>query len=239
MGKVGEGISAENASWNFGGNTPKNFTNHVKRSVPFYEEGHNLIEKISDFFVYSDSVCYELGVSTGTLIRKLSIRHKKSVRWIGIDIESKMIEQASKEIKSSIGTLGNIELFVDDINSFSYEPTDLIISYYTMQFIHPKFRQELINNIYQNLNWGGAFILFEKVHGSDARFQDIFSSIYTEYKLDNGYSSEEIIEKARSLKGVLEPFSSQGNIDMLRRAGFVDITTIFQWVNFKGFLCIK
>jgi len=35
VGRVGEGISANNASWSFGGDTPKNFSNHVRRSVIF------------------------------------------------------------------------------------------------------------------------------------------------------------------------------------------------------------
>ena len=28
-----------------------------------------------------------------------------------------------------------------------------------MQFIPPRFRQEIINKIYKSLNWGGAFII--------------------------------------------------------------------------------
>ena len=30
---------------------------------------------------------------------------------------------------------------------------------------------------------GGGFILFEKVRGPDARFQDILQTLYTEYKI--------------------------------------------------------
>ena len=86
---------------------------------------------------------------------------------------------------------------------------------------------------------GGAFVIFEKVRSPDARFQDIVSGIYSDYKLAQGYSPEEVIAKSRSLKGVMEPFSTQGNLDMLNRAGFVDVTTIFKWVCFEGFLCIK
>ena len=97
----------------------------------------------------------------------------------------------------------------------------------------------LPNNIYESLNWGGAFLLFEKIRGADARFQDIYSSIYQDFKVLQGYSDEEILTKQRSLKGVLEPFSNQGNIGLLKRAGFKDITTIFQWVCFQGYLCIK
>ena len=45
--------------------------------------------------------------------------------------------------------------------------------------------------------------------------------------------------KAESLKAVMEPFSSQGNLDLLKRAGFVDVMSVFEQVCFEGFLAIK
>ena len=97
----------------------------------------------------------------------------------------------------------------------------------------------MIRRIYEALNWGGAFLLFEKVRGPDARFQDFMTAVYTDYKLERGYLAEEIVEKSRSLKGILEPFSTQGNIDLLKRAGFIDIMTILKFACFEGFLAIK
>ena len=235
---VGEGILSPNASWEFGDNVPEKFSAHVKRSVPLYEEGHNVVQKLSDHFVQENSICYELGVSTATLLKQLAQRHSKA-KWVGVDIEPKMIEQAQKEIEIFDGHLSNIELVVEDINLYSYEKSDFIVSYYTIQFVPPRLKQALLNRIYETLNWGGAFLMFEKVRGPDARFQDILNSLYTDFKLEQGYSSEEIIGKSRSLKGVLEPFSSKGNLDLLSRAGFVDIMTIFKFICFEGFLAIK
>ena len=37
----------------------------------------------------------------------------------------------------------------------------------------------------------------------------------------------------------MEPFSTQGNIDLMKRAGFVDIMPVSKWVCFEGFLAIK
>jgi tRNA (cmo5U34)-methyltransferase len=119
------------------------------------------------------------------------------------------------------------------------EGCDLIVSYYTIQFVPPRIRQELINKIYSSLNWGGGFILFEKVRAPDARFQDYANQIYADFKLGQGFSANNIVNKTRSLKGVLEPFSTQGNMDLMRRAGFQDIMTIAKWVCFEGFLAIK
>jgi tRNA (cmo5U34)-methyltransferase len=108
-----------------------------------------------------------------------------------------------------------------------------------MQFVRPRFRQDTINRIYKSLRWGGAFVYFEKVRAPDARFNDIMSLLYIDHKIDQGYAGNEIVGKARSLKGVLEPFSTQGNLDLLKRAGFVDIMTVFKYICFEGFLAIK
>jgi tRNA (cmo5U34)-methyltransferase len=126
-----------------------------------------------------------------------------------------------------------------DIIGFDFEPCDMVVAYYTLQFVKPKVRQLVFDHVYKALNWGGAFVLFEKVRAPDARFQDIAAALYVDYKLRQGYSGEEILQKSRSLKGVLEPFSTEGNIDLLKRAGFVDIMTVFKYVCFEGFLAIK
>jgi tRNA (cmo5U34)-methyltransferase len=236
-GCVGDNIVAEDSSWHFNSQVVEGFPEHVRRSVPLYEVGHDLTCKLSSFFVKDDSICYEIGTSVGELLAKLADHnaHKKNARWIGIDTEDAMLKRARENVKG----VKNISLKHEDICTFELEKTDLIVSYYTIQFIHPRNRQEVFNKIYESLNWGGAFILFEKVRAPDARFQDIMSTLYTEYKLDQNFTPEEIINKTKSIKGVLEPFSTQGNMDLLRRAGFVDIMTIMKYICFEGFLAIK
>lgn len=236
---VGDDIQSGNASWSFGGDTPKNFESHVAKSVPFYTEGHEIVLAMSDFFVKRNSVCYELGCSTGTLTRKLAQHHPESVQWVGIDIEPDMIDQAQTYLSQTAPAINNVQYLVDDITTHPYQPTDFMVAYYTIQFIHPCVRQQLFRRIYETLNWGGALLLFEKVRAPDARFQDIASSLYVDYKLARGYDANQIIAKSRSLKGVLEPFSTAGNVDMLKRAGFVDVMTVFKYVCFEGFFCIK
>lgn len=233
---VGDSISVGNASWTFGGEVANTFGEHVRRSVPMYEEGHTVVCKLSDFFVKPHSVCYELGCSVGELTLKLA-RHnqEKNATFIGIDTEYAMVQKAKENTRD----LRNVKIEVSDCVLYEFEKTDLVVAYYCVQFIPPAVRQQLINKIYNALNWGGALIMFEKVRGPDARFQDILSTLYVDYKLEQNYSPEEIIAKTRSLKGVLEPFSTQGNIDLLKRAGFVDVMTVMKYLCFEGFLAIK
>ena len=81
--------------------------------------------------------------------------------------------------------------------------------------------------------------MFEKFRGPDARFQDLFVQIYNDFKESKGFSINEIFNKQKSLRGVLEPFSDYGNLSLLKRAGFKDISSLAQFINFKEYICIK
>ena len=159
----------------------------------------------------------------------------KKVTFYGIDRVPEMIAEAQQRCESE----PNIHLLTQDLMDVEFEKSDLIVAYYTMQFIRPRNRQLLFDRVYEALNWGGAFILFEKVRAQDARFQDIATTLYADFKLEQGYNAEEIVAKTRSLKGVLEPFSTQGNIDLLKRAGFADILSVMKYLCFEGFLAIR
>lgn len=237
MSGVGDGLKAERANWNFSGEVARNFDDHVSKSVPLYNEGHQLVCELSDFFVKPGSLCYEIGCSTGVLSLKLAEHNaaKAGARFVGIDVEPDMIDVA----RGRAAKYDNVTFSVDDVTQMEMQPADLIVGYYTVQFIRPSERQRVIDKLYASLQWGGALILFEKVRGSDGRFQDMAARLYDDYKLSRGYTPDEIVSKARSLKGVLEPFSSQGNLDLLRRAGFVDTMTIMKYICFEGFVAIK
>lgn len=235
--KVGHNIEAENAGWTFSGGVPDTFVSHIRQSVPLYEEGHELTCQISDFFVSDTSVVYEIGTSTGELLKKLALHNKAKAgaRWIGMDVETAMVAKA----RQHCADVPNITILEEDARLFAFEPADMIVSYYTTQFIPPRDRQALFDKIYQSLTWGGALVMFEKVRAPDARFQDMMTSLYHDFKLRQGFSPEEVMSKARSLKGVLEPFSTEGNLGLIRRAGFQDVMTISKFVCFEGFLAIK
>ena len=95
--------------------------------------------------------------------------------------------------------------------NFEFEESSIICSYYTLQFVLPSVRQKLVDKIYNALTWEVLFSFLKKQEGPDGRFQDMNTHVYNEFKINQGYSPEEIFNKSRSLTGILEPFSDQGN----------------------------
>ena len=236
--KTGQNISKKNSNWNFKGNVYKNFDKHIIKSVPFYAETQDLFLQYTDFFLQDDAKIIDLGSSTGTFLNKIFTRHKKNqkkIKYLGIDNTKEIINFCKKKYKSN----KKIQFLLRDIEKTDISDTCIISSFYTIQFISPKKRQKLINKIYKGLNWGGAFFFIEKVRASDARFQDMMIQTYNEFKLSQDFKPNEIMAKSNSLKGVLEPFSTIGNLSLLKRAGFKDIMTVFKYGSFEGFLAIK
>jgi tRNA (cmo5U34)-methyltransferase len=236
MEAVDKNINQHNAGWSFA-NISEDFDEHIRRSIPLYESGHRLVCHYSDFFLKSDSLVYDIGCSTGQMLLKLAARHptKPALKLVGIDTVEDMVGKANL-LAAAEPRLNFVHANALDE---SLEPADMVIANYTIQFLPPRVRQKLVDKIYQALNWGGGFFMFEKVRAPDGRFQDYANQVYVEFKLENGFSEAEIVNKTRSIKGVMEPFSTQGNLDLLRRAGFVDVMTIQKYVCFEGFLAIK
>ena len=55
--EIDNNIEASKSSWSFASDkVASNFDNHIRKSVPFYSEGQDLITTMSDFFTSEDSI---------------------------------------------------------------------------------------------------------------------------------------------------------------------------------------
>ncbi|MEC9247970.1 MAG: methyltransferase domain-containing protein [Pseudomonadota bacterium] len=238
MPEVGDVIKAENARWRFSGNQTTELAEHIEKSIPGYTEGHKLTLQLSDFFIRQNSRVYDLGCTTGVLTQSIATRHADAnIEVIGVDRELSLIAAAREKVPDPLK--GNLKYETKDIINLNLASSDFIISYYTLQFVTLAERRNVLDKIWKSLNPGGAFLLFEKTRETSSRFQDIMTLLYNDFKLGNGYSGNEIIAKARSLKGVLEPLSSIENIQALKKVGFKEICPVCKNLCFEGYLAIK
>ena len=232
---VGDNIKTENSKWEFKGHVAEIFDEHVKKSVPLYHEGHNLIVSLSDFFIQDNSICYEIGCSTGNLSYLLAAHHStKKAYFIGIDKEIDMICKAKEKYN-----LENLSFINEDIINFEYDIPNFVVSYYALQFINLKHRENIIWKVYNALEKGGCFAFFEKVLSINSNFQNILDAAYFDFKVQNNYSFSEILAKYFSLKGVLVPNTTQENLNILKNVGFKEISIILKYCNFEGYAAIK
>jgi tRNA (cmo5U34)-methyltransferase len=212
------------------------FDDMLERSVPFYKES----QKITQFFVlknlHEGGLLYDLGCSTASLL--LNIHHAKNVnaRLVGLDNSEAMLKQAKRKCEA-YGA--DIDVKNADILSYDYESADVFISNYTLQFIRPLVREELVKKIALSLKKEGVFIFSEKVISHHSKLNKDLIECYYDFKKTQGYSEYEIMQKREALENVLVPYSEEENIKMAKNAGFSHCEVLLRWANFCTFIAVK
>jgi len=216
----------------------ENFDQHVRQSVPLYDEIQRMVSELSWYFVRDNDQVLDLGVSTGTTIKTIHLnlpRHQ--VEYVGIDESEEMLHIA----KSNLSFIPN-KLFKHDLNEglpSEINNISLAISLFTLQFIRVEKRIQLLRDIHRVLRPKGCLIIVEKIVGNDATTNEMFADLYHDMKRRNGLSAEDNVRKGTSLRGVMQPISLSENITNLSVAGFHDTDLIFKWYNFVGIIAIK
>lgn len=210
------------------------FDDMVSRSVPFYDEIHKIILDLGRYCLNDGDIVYDLGCSTGSTFELLSSFYgHKNLEFIGIDNSQAMIDKA----REKLGKLA--ELHCQDITEIEFKKSAMIIMNYTLQFLGPIHRQDILCKIYKSLKPGGMFILSEKIESPDDSIQALTTDLYYDFKRRNGYSELEISQKREALEDVLIPFTPEKQIQQLKNAGFTKVEMIFRWYNFALYLGIK
>ena len=213
------------------------FDDMLNRSVPYYEEVMDLIVRLILARDREGLRILDLGTSTARLLLALHNAAEYPLTLRGIDNSPAMIDRARK--KCAAFGAENIELIEGDLRSFPIRGEDVVVANYTLQFIRPMDRPELVKRIHEGLNEGGEFYFSEKVVFEDRYLDKAMIDIYYDYKRRQGYSDYEISAKREALENVLIPFTIEENIRLCREAGFVHVDTIFQWANFVTFRARK
>ncbi|WP_200762339.1 carboxy-S-adenosyl-L-methionine synthase CmoA [Nitrosophilus alvini] len=212
------------------------FDDMISRSVPFYKDVLDLVSDLAVKNSESGDVVYDLGCSTGNTLLEINRKTPHTLTLVGIDNSVPMIERARKKA-AAYGA--DIEFVVEDILKYDYKKSKVFLSNYTLQFVRPLKRTELVKKIYESLEDEGIFIFSEKVISEDKKLNKQLIDKYYEFKKRQGYSEFEIMQKREALENVLVPFSEEENRHMIKSAGFRYFETIFRWANFATFFARK
>lgn len=223
-----------NGKWEFDENVTKVFDNMLSRSIPSYDTMRQLVFDLGKHFIREGGVV-DLGCSNGLSVESFIEAFPNTIFHL-YDVSEPML--ASCEERYACNPL----VLVRKVDLREGLPTyniDLALSILTLQFTPIEYRQNILQNVYDKLNEGGAFIIVEKVLGNSAKIDNLFVEEYYNIKKENGYTQEQIANKRKSLEGVLVPLTSSFNEHLLHQVGFKYVDCFFRCLNFAGWIAIK
>ncbi|CAE6904528.1 carboxy-S-adenosyl-L-methionine synthase [Pseudomonas marincola] len=218
------------------------FPDMIKRSVPGYPTIVENLGVMASQFAQPHSVLYDLGCSLGAVTQALR-RHVQieDCQVIAVDNSSAMVERCSEYLHaqdSMFQELLPVDVIEADILNLDFQPTSLVALNFTLQFIKPEQRLELLTRIRQALMPGGALLLSEKLCFADAEQQQLLTDLHIAFKRANGYSELEIAQKRSAIENVMIPDSLEQHRERLLAAGFSKVIPWFQCLNFASMIAL-
>ncbi|WP_022964184.1 carboxy-S-adenosyl-L-methionine synthase CmoA [Halopseudomonas pelagia] len=219
------------------------FPDMIKRSVPGYPTIIESIGLIAGQYAQPDSLIYDLGSSLGAATQSMR-RHVRvpGCRIIAVDNSLAMTERCREYLQAQdamVEELTPAEVMQADILGLPLAPCSVVVLNFTLQFIAPEQRLELLRAIHMALLPGGVLILSEKLRFDDPDTQRTLETMHYAFKRANGYSELEIAQKRSAIEKVMLPDTLETHLARLQHAGFRHSHSWFQSLNFCSIMAHK
>ena len=212
------------------------FDNHIDKSVRGYSHLWGDILSLSKYFVEDYTQVVDIGCSTGKLLKGMIEQNKEHIphaQYTGIEIEDDFYGDYNADEEK----YQNLSYYRGDVRDFNFQNCSLVTSIFTLQFMSPKDRQDVINKVADGLNTGGAFIFSEKTFSCNPRIQDMMTFTFYDYKRKH-FSDKEILDKEVQLRHMMKLNTKTEIYDMFNKAGF-EVHNFWQNFNFIGAIALK
>ena len=182
------------------------FDEHIDWSIRGYRNLLDDVINLSRYFVEADTKVVDIGCSTGKLTARIMEYNNDvcpNANYVGVEVAEGFfgnIENRKKELVKKYPNT-NVDFILDDIRNYEFENCSLVTSLFTLQFMPYACREEVIDNIYDGLNEGGAFIFSEKIDTSHSRIENMLRTVYYEFK-NKSFDYQDIMEKELTLKNM-------------------------------------
>jgi len=212
------------------------FEEHLHASIPGLDDLRTILVGLSRSFVQPETTALDIGCSTGTLMRLIRDANadRSGVRYVGIDAEPCFRQHWHD-------SPDDMRFYVCDARSFDgIRNMSLVCSVFTLQFIPERHRVELLRRVHGGLIEGGALLIAEKVLAESAAMQDVLTFDYYDHKRQH-FSSDEILDKERSLRGLMTCWRESQIVHALLTAGFgaAEIHRVWQNRIFVGLVAVR
>jgi tRNA (cmo5U34)-methyltransferase len=215
------------------------FDDMIRRSVPGYAAVIAMTSVFAEQYAKAGTNLYDLGCSLGasTLALRKGV-DKAGCKIVAVDNSAAMIGRCREIVGSEVSDVP-VEICQADIEDIEICNASVVVMNFTLQFISPEVRQEMIQRIYDGLVPGGVLLLSEKVAFDDADEQDFQIDMHHHFKRLNGYSALEVSQKRKSLENVLLPDTVETHFARLKSAGFEKSYRWFECFNFTSVAAFK
>ncbi len=230
---------AEAGLFTFDDKVARVFPDMIRRSVPGYGTIVAMTGLLAARYASANSRLYDLGCSLGasTLAMRQNLR-QDGCRIVGVDNSAAMLARCRNVVDTDTHDTP-VDLVCANLQDVAIADASVVVLNFTLQFIPPALREDVIRRIHDGLRPGGIMVLSEKVTFADPHLDELNVELHHQFKRANGYSDLEIARKRSALEQVLLPETLDRHRQRMAVAGFDSCDVWFQCFNFASLIALK
>jgi tRNA (cmo5U34)-methyltransferase len=212
------------------------FDTHIDTSIRGYNDLWQDVVDISQYFVEDGTMVVDIGCSTGKMLKSMIGQNvfARDAIYEGIEIEEDFYENYESDEQN----FSQLMYHKGNVLTYYFNNCSYVTSIFTLQFMSHKDRQTVIQNVYNGLNPGGAFVFAEKTMPENVRIHEIRTFTYYDFKRKT-FTTDDIMDKERQLRHMTKPSTRRELVNMCETAGFEAVDTFWQNHAFTGFIALK
>lgn len=197
--------------------------------IPCYDDFYNIAIEVIPFNHDRELRVLDLGAGTGLLSDSIAKRYSRAQLTL-VDISTAMLDIA----KQRFGKNDNARVTFHTID-YGTAPLpgtyDLVVSALSIHHLTDALKQSLFKKIYRCLEPGGLFINADQLRGENHLAEKLYQQVWRRKVLETGISAASLAAaEKRMQEDKTSPLSTQ--LLWLKRAGFIDITSWYQYYGF-------
>ncbi|HEV2930438.1 MAG TPA: methyltransferase [Propionibacteriaceae bacterium] len=214
--------------WEFTPDVVDVFPEHVRASVPYYDDIQQMIAEVGDWVLPNGGVYADLGASTGATLAALYYRHPDRQFTAHLYDESgPMLDRAKATLNGPRRLIYYHQQRIQE--PYQHEDADLTTCLFTLQFLPLSDRREVLALARKHAAPTGVIVVAEKIRPLDPRWAEIANDRSHDWKAAHGIGDDAIRAKARALRGVLVPHPESTLRGALADAGWRWAEVLFCW----------
>lgn len=213
------------ADFSFDERTVAVFPDMIHRSIPAYASLLHLLAVVAHHHLPENGRVYDLGCALGGASIALWRQGLKNGEIIGLDASEAMIKNFQMYLENH--QIDNVRAEYADITNYDYQPADVMILNFTLQFIDKNQRLDLLKRLKKALRPNGILIISEK-----CQMPEEMIIWHEKFKMAQGYSELAIAQKRSALENVMRLDTPEDLEKRLSEAGFSNVRRYHQSLSF-------
>ncbi len=214
------------------------FPSMSTRSIPNFLAAHAAHARMLKAWMVPGARILDVGSARGAFLKEL--RQRYLTEWEMMNVEA--IDSSVDMCHYLQVDFPDVVVRCEDIATHDFlraRPPlyDVICVSYVLQFIPPQWQNQVVIRLFNLVRPGGAFILGHKSR-CPGRSGEMANEEYIRFRVDNGYTREEIDAKTQALKGSMFPMDHHMLMAMMR-SQFSEVTETFRYMMFSTVFAVK